>query len=138
MPATARSDSIGNTSGTERFVNSANSGRSSRPRDDGAAAIFTSCGRQGSIKGVIGCHSGSRSAGTLVTRSTLSLAAFAKFLTASGIFSSRTDSERKASMPHQIKISEKSPTIVRKDSGKGWKDYTKKLAKKAGLDEPTD
>jgi len=29
-------------------------------------------------------------------------------------------------------------TIVRKDSGKGWKDYTKKLAKKAGLDEPTD
>ena len=29
-------------------------------------------------------------------------------------------------------------TIVRKDSGKGWKDYTKKLAKKAGLDDPTD
>ena len=29
-------------------------------------------------------------------------------------------------------------SIVRKDSGKGWKDYTKKLAKKAGLDEPTD
>ena len=28
--------------------------------------------------------------------------------------------------------------IVRKDSGKGWKDYTKKLAKKAGLDDPTD
>ena len=29
-------------------------------------------------------------------------------------------------------------SIVRKDSGKGWKDYTKKLAKKAGLDDPTD
>ena len=29
-------------------------------------------------------------------------------------------------------------SIVRKDSGKGWKDYTRKLAKKAGLDEPTD
>ncbi len=29
-------------------------------------------------------------------------------------------------------------SIVRKDSGKGWKDYTKKLAKKAGLDYPTD
>ena len=28
--------------------------------------------------------------------------------------------------------------IVRKDSGKGWKDYTKKLAKKAGLEDPTD
>ena len=29
-------------------------------------------------------------------------------------------------------------SIVRKDSGKGWKDYTRKLAKKAGLDDPTD
>ena len=29
-------------------------------------------------------------------------------------------------------------SIVRKDSGKGWKDSTKKLAKKAGLDDPTD
>jgi hypothetical protein len=29
-------------------------------------------------------------------------------------------------------------TIVRMDSGKGWKDYTRKLAKKAGLDNPTD
>jgi len=29
-------------------------------------------------------------------------------------------------------------SIVRKDSGKGWKDYTKKLAKKAGLEDPTD
>jgi len=29
-------------------------------------------------------------------------------------------------------------SIVRKDSGKGWKDYTKKLAKKAGLDDPAD
>ena len=29
-------------------------------------------------------------------------------------------------------------SIVRKDSGKGWKDYTKKLAKKAGIDDPTD
>ncbi len=29
-------------------------------------------------------------------------------------------------------------SIVRKDSGKGWKDYTKKLAKKAALDDPTD
>jgi transposase len=29
-------------------------------------------------------------------------------------------------------------SIVRKDSGKGWKDYTKKLAKKAGLEKPTD
>lgn len=29
-------------------------------------------------------------------------------------------------------------SIVRKDSGKGWRDYTKKLAKKAGLDDPTD
>lgn len=29
-------------------------------------------------------------------------------------------------------------SIIRKDSGKGWKDYTKKLAKKAGLDDPTD
>jgi transposase len=29
-------------------------------------------------------------------------------------------------------------SIVRKDSGKGWKDYTKKLAKKAGLDDPND
>jgi len=29
-------------------------------------------------------------------------------------------------------------SIVRKDSGKGWKDYTKKLAKKAGLNDPTD
>jgi hypothetical protein len=28
-------------------------------------------------------------------------------------------------------------SIVRKDSGKGWKDYTRKLAKKAGLDDPT-
>ncbi len=28
-------------------------------------------------------------------------------------------------------------SIVRKDSGKGWKDYTKKLAKEAGLDAPT-
>jgi hypothetical protein len=27
---------------------------------------------------------------------------------------------------------------VRKDSGKGWKDYTKKLAKQAGLEDPTD
>lgn len=31
-----------------------------------------------------------------------------------------------------------SASIVRTDSGKGWKDYTKKLAKKAGLDDPTD
>jgi len=29
-------------------------------------------------------------------------------------------------------------SIVHKGSGKGWKDYTKKLAKKAGLDDPTD
>jgi hypothetical protein len=29
-------------------------------------------------------------------------------------------------------------SIVRKDSGKGWKDYTKKLAKQAGLEDPTD
>jgi hypothetical protein len=29
-------------------------------------------------------------------------------------------------------------SIVRKDSGKGWKDSMKKLAKKAGLDDPTD
>jgi transposase len=29
-------------------------------------------------------------------------------------------------------------SIVRKDSGKGWKDYTRKLAKKAGLNDPTD
>jgi transposase len=29
-------------------------------------------------------------------------------------------------------------SIVRKDSGKGWKDYTKKLAKKAGLSDPSD
>lgn len=29
-------------------------------------------------------------------------------------------------------------SIVRKDSGKGWKDYARKLAKKAGLDDPTD
>jgi len=29
-------------------------------------------------------------------------------------------------------------SIVRKDSGKGWKDYTKKLAKQAGLENPTD
>ena len=29
-------------------------------------------------------------------------------------------------------------SIVRKDSGKGWKDYTKKLAKRAGLEAPTD
>ena len=29
-------------------------------------------------------------------------------------------------------------SIVRKDSGKGWKDYTKKLAKKAGIADPTD
>jgi hypothetical protein len=29
-------------------------------------------------------------------------------------------------------------SIVRKDSGTGWKDDTKKLAKKAGLDDPTD
>jgi hypothetical protein len=29
-------------------------------------------------------------------------------------------------------------SIVRKDSGKGWKDYPKKLAKKAGLENPTD
>jgi transposase len=29
-------------------------------------------------------------------------------------------------------------TIVRKDSGKGWKDYTKKLAKQAGFDDPSD
>jgi len=28
-------------------------------------------------------------------------------------------------------------SIVRKDSGKGWKDYTKKLAKQAGLEDPT-
>ena len=28
-------------------------------------------------------------------------------------------------------------SIVRKDSGKGWKDYTKKLAKEAGLEDPT-
>jgi len=29
-------------------------------------------------------------------------------------------------------------SIVHKDSGKGWKDYTRKLAKKAGLDDPAD
>jgi len=29
-------------------------------------------------------------------------------------------------------------SIVRKDSGKGWQDYTRKLAKKAGRDDPTD
>lgn len=29
-------------------------------------------------------------------------------------------------------------SVIRKDSGKGWKDYTKELAKKAGLDYPTD
>jgi hypothetical protein len=29
-------------------------------------------------------------------------------------------------------------SIVRKDSGKGWNDYTKKLAKQAGLEDPTD
>ena len=29
-------------------------------------------------------------------------------------------------------------SIVRKDSRKAWKEYTKKLAKKAGLDDPTD
>ena len=29
-------------------------------------------------------------------------------------------------------------SIVRKDSGKGWKDYTKKLAKEEGVDDPTD
>jgi hypothetical protein len=29
-------------------------------------------------------------------------------------------------------------SIVRKDSGKGWKDYTKKLANQAGLEDPTD
>jgi len=29
-------------------------------------------------------------------------------------------------------------SIVRKDSGKGWKDYTKKLAKEEGIDDPTD
>ena len=29
-------------------------------------------------------------------------------------------------------------SIVRKHSGKGWKDYAKKLAKKAALDDPTD
>jgi transposase len=29
-------------------------------------------------------------------------------------------------------------SIVRKDSSKGWKDYTKKLAKQAGLEDPTD
>lgn len=28
--------------------------------------------------------------------------------------------------------------IVRKDSGKGWRDYTKKLVQKVGLDDPTD
>ncbi len=29
-------------------------------------------------------------------------------------------------------------SIVRKESGQGWMDYTKKLAKKAGPDDPTD
>ena len=29
-------------------------------------------------------------------------------------------------------------SIVSEDSEKGWKDYTKKLAKKAGLDDQTD
>lgn len=29
-------------------------------------------------------------------------------------------------------------SIVRKDSGKGWEDYTKKLAKEEGIDDPTD
>jgi len=29
-------------------------------------------------------------------------------------------------------------SIVHKDSGKGWKDYAKKLAKKAALEDPTD
>jgi hypothetical protein len=29
-------------------------------------------------------------------------------------------------------------SIMRKDSGKGWKDYTKKLANQAGLEDPTD
>ena len=28
-------------------------------------------------------------------------------------------------------------SIVPKDSGKGWKDHTKKLAKQAGLEDPT-
>lgn len=30
------------------------------------------------------------------------------------------------------------PSSVRRDCGKDWKDYTKKLAKKAGLDDPMD
>jgi hypothetical protein len=37
-----------------------------------------------------------------------------------------------------IKANASMRSIVRKDSGKGWKDYTKKLAKKAGLEDPTD
>ena len=48
MPATARRSSIGNTFGFVRFASSWKSGRSSRAIS-GATAIFTCCGRQGSI-----------------------------------------------------------------------------------------
>jgi transposase len=63
-----------------------------------------------------------------VFRFILSVAAYKGFLwgAAIGIDSARIQAN--ASMR----------SIVRKHSGKGWKAYTKKLAKMAGLDDPTD